>query len=147
MFWRNALAGVVHFGRHSLLPGHGLADGFHQEIGVGVFQNIAARAQLEAFFQVVGIFGNGEHQHRQPGLEIQHLSQGFGAVHHRHFHVEQHQIGAVEAGKLHALEAVGGFGNDFKTVFLREQKTEPTPEQGVVVYQEDADVGFGHGAT
>ncbi|QED92411.1 MULTISPECIES: hypothetical protein [Eikenella] len=50
-------------GRHSLLPGHGLADSGYQEIGIGVFQNIAVRTELEAFLQVVGIFRNGKHRH------------------------------------------------------------------------------------
>ena len=64
------------------------------------------------------------------------------AVEHRHAHVHQDDVGAVELDEADGVGAVGRLAHDLDAVLGLEDHAEPLAQQGLVVGQDDAD---GHG--
>ena len=55
----------------------------------------------------------------------------------RHAHVHQHHVGRQLAGEFDGLGAVGRLGDHFDLGVFFEHHHETTPEQGVIVTDED----------
>ena len=66
------------------------------------------------------------------------------AVHDRHLHVHEHDVGAQRAGQPHRLGAVAGLADDLEVVLDREDEREAGPHELLVVDEQHASVGSAH---
>jgi hypothetical protein len=96
-------------------------NAFHEEIGGGLLQDHAARAEAHGANNIAVVFGGG--QNNDAGgqrIEIDFLEDG-EAVFIRHAQVEEKNIGLELGEELDALRAVLGFPDD-SDVFVRIEK-------------------------
>ena len=128
-----------HLGREHVVAIHGATDGGEQEVGIDLFQQIAAGSGFHALGQVFAVFRHRQHQHRQLRLGVEQLCQGIAAMHHRHVQIQQDHIGVQLLGQLDPFQAIAGFAHDLEIGLALQQRLEAAAEQGVIIYQQDAD--------
>ena len=115
----------------------------HERLG-----DVVDRAGVERAQQQFAILRGGQENHRYPmQLRLQFdLGQQFEAVHARHHHVQQQQVGDVGQGQNQRLFA--GTGGEHFVAIARQQRAHRPQVGGLVVDDQNAagaGAGIGHG--
>src|SRR6266849_5986435 len=126
-----------HFGGHAIVEpdfaGVHAMNAFHQEIGGGLLQDHAARAEAHGANNVAVVFGGGQNDDAGgQRIEIDFLEDG-EAVFVRHAQVEEKNIGLELGEELDALRAVLGFADDDDIFVGIEKLPEAIAKDRVVV--------------
>ena len=124
-----------HLGREYIIAVGSFAYAFKQEIGVDIFQQIAAGTDTHAFGKVVAVFGNGQHDDCLLRIDADDLGECLASVHTGHIKVKQDDIGLKLADHFNAGKSVGSFADDLKIMLAQQKCLDAAAEKGMVVYQ------------
>ena len=127
-------------------PGHrggeqGVAGGHHADRvyqfgGGGVLEQEAAGAGPQRLIHVVVEVEGGEHQHPRPGRAgcvAEDLAGRLQAVHDRHSHVHQNDVGPQVPRQADRVRAVGGLAHHQQAGLGGEHRGEALPHHRLVV--------------
>ena len=123
-------------------PGHH-PDRLEQVGGLGVLDQEAAGPGADRLVDVLVGLEGGQDDHLDPGQVVVggDAPGGFQAVHPGHPDVHQHHVGALAAGQVDRLRAVGGLAHHLEVVGRVDQHVEPGADQRLVVGEQDPDHG------
>jgi len=129
--------GLHDFGGHAVVEpdfaGVHAMNTFHQEIGGGLLQDDAARAETHGANHVAIIFGGSQNDNAcGQRIEIDFLEDG-EAVFVRHAQVEKKNIGLELGKELDALRAVLGFADDGDVLVGIEKLPQAIAKDRVVI--------------
>ena len=109
-------------------------------VGLGVFQQKAARPRSERVVDVLVDVERGENEDaRTCEQRIRcDVARGVDAVSHRHANVHEHHVGADLLGEVDRLLAVARLARDRKSVVGVEDHAESASHKILVIGDEDA---------
>src|SRR5689334_16469040 len=107
-------------------------------------EQVIEGADLKRLERVLVISGHKDnHRQRLSGEMLQRLK----AVHLRHLHIEENQIGRQRANARYCLRAITAFFDEFDVRVAFEQDAEVTPRQRLIINNNGSDfltVGSDH---
>ena len=115
-------------------------DAPHQQVGGGLLQHDAARAQAHRANHVAVIFRGGEHDHARGQLSKFTSSSTAKPIFVRHAQIEQQNVGLELSQHFDAFVPVGSLADDGDFVFAVEQFAQTFTEDGVVVGHQDTNL-------
>ena len=138
------------FGGHAIVEpdfaGENAVNTLHKQIGGGLLQDNAARAEAHCANDVAIIFGGCEYYNtRRKRVEIDFFENG-EAVFVGHAQVEQQNVGLEFSEHLDALSAVLRFANDDDVFIGAKEFAQTIAENRVVIRKENTNLlfSFGH---
>ncbi len=125
-------------GDHGVAPVHG-ADRGEQLLGRGVLEQEAAGARLDRVERVLVQVEGGQHHDARGVRPAQQGAGGLDAVHLRHAHVHQHDVGARHGHRRHRLAPAPRLRHDRQVRLRVHEHGQPGADQRLVVHQGHAD--------
>ena len=121
-----------------LASGHG-ADGLHQLVCGGVFQQIAAGARTQRLKHILLLVKDGQHQHPHVRVLGTDAPRGLHSVHHRHPQVHQHHMRLVFRGQPQRLLPVCRLRHHLHPAVQAKQLEHGLTKGGLVVHEKNFD--------
>ena len=128
----------VTLGETTASPRRDGADAGEQVVGRHVLQQEAARAGAQAGERVLVEVEGRQDDHARAEAPADDLRGRLDAVHARHAHVHQHDVGIELGGQAHGLAAVARLADDDEVVLRLEHHAEAHPQERLVVDEQDA---------
>ena len=111
-----------------------------QGVGRGILQEVAGDPGLDRLGDGSSRFVDGDQDDLGPGCGLQDLAGGLDAVHARHPHVHEDDVGSELAGAIHRLLAARGLSDDEDVVRQPEGRAQAFSRHGMVIDDHRADL-------
>src|SRR6266478_5766521 len=138
------------FGGHAVVQpdfaGVHAVNAFYQQVGGGLLENYAARAEAHGAHHVAIVFGGGEHHHaRGQRIEV-HFFQHRQPVFVGHAQIKQENIGLELGEHLDAFRAVLRFADNSDVFVGIQELAETVAKNRMVIGKEHTNLlfSFGH---
>ena len=110
-----------------------------QVAGKGVFEDDAARANVERLDDLLGGDGRGKENDLDRGRAVHDGAHGLKAGQARHLDIEQEDVGGLLQSLGDGFIAIVGFAYDFEAVALGEHVAHTNADYRMIISQDDAD--------
>ena len=128
-----------HVGPEDRLPCRNRAHGVQDALAVGALDQVATRAGLERGVHRLVVLEHAQDQDRDVGMRLEQPASGLDPADAGHVQVHEDDVGTALGCDQQRLLAVGGLTHDLTEASSASTPITPSPEDRVVVGDEDAD--------
>ncbi len=116
-----------------------LADSEHEVVRRHPLEQVARGAGLDDLLHVLVVVVHAQDEDLDRGVALLDVARRLEAVHARHDHVHEHDVGTQGLDLLEGLTSVAGLADDDDLALVGEQRAHALAKDRVVVNQQDAD--------